>query len=183
MDEKEQVQPVADEQVIEEPKVEKSIDDIKAEIEAKFKSEIAGLNRKISEYDKDKQARDLEAMDAEQKAAELEKRAAEAEERQRQFERKLTIDSALNEVGLPLDLYRDRVTGVTEDEIKEDVAKMKAFLDDLVKNRVEAETAQLLKGNPPTRQDNPQGKLSLDDIEKIPDRAERIKAYKANGFM
>lgn len=185
-DEKEQVQPETEEQVNEQPNEEKSIEELSAEIEArlaeKFKNEIAGLNRKISEKDKELKAKDLEAMSAEEKAAALAKQAEEAEARIKAAEKKLAVDSALNEVGLPLDLA-ERVRGETEDDIKADVAKMKAYFDDLITKSAEQQIAQALKGNPPNKQEEGNGKMSAEEIAAIPSYKERIKAYKANGFM
>lgn len=184
-DEKEQVQ-AEQEPVKEEAKEEKSIDEISAEIEAKlsekFKAEIAGLNRKVSEKEKELKAKDLEAMSAEEKTAALAKQAEEAEARIKAAEKKLAVDSALYEAGLPVDVFGSRITGETEDEIREDVVKIKEYIDNLVTKSSEEKIQEALKGRAPSRQDEPKGKQTLEEIAQIPDRQKRLEAYKANGY-
>jgi len=117
---------------------------------------------------------DEQKREAEKK--ELEDRAKALAER----ERKLTVIEALADVGLPPD-FANRISGENEDEIKADAKALKEFLDKKAHEMSEAEIAKRLKG------DTPKGgaakkKLTYEEITQIPDRKERIKAYKEHGY-
>lgn len=134
-----------------------SIEKVKADIEAKFKAEIAGLNRKAAELDKQLKEKERESLtEAERKAAELkdlddQRTAAETE--LNNLRKARIIDGALYDNELPADLFSSRVTGETEEEIKADVAKLKGYIQEHVDKEVERRTKELLKGKDPGRQD------------------------------
>lgn len=168
---------------------EVSVDDkiaqMKAELEADFakreadyKTKISKLDRVITEKDREKLS-EVERMKAEKADIEAEKEQLKKESEM--FRRKLAVDSALNEVGLPLDLA-DRIKGDSEDDIKADVLGLKAYFDNLINKSAETQISNALKGKAPERQESSE-KLTAEQIAEIPNRADRIKAYKNAGMM
>ena len=118
------------------------------------KSEIAGLNRKNSEYEKAIQAKELEKL-SEKERAEKELEIARAEkERERAETEKLRrdriVDKILFENDIPLE-YAERVKGKTEDEIAADVKAFNEFIEKLVEKRKEVAVNTALSGRPPVQ--------------------------------
>jgi hypothetical protein len=149
--------------------VDKSISKVKKEYESK----LSEMERQLAEERKSK-------MSEEEKA---EARAKEIEERDKliaERERRLTIIEALTDAGLPKD-FANRISGDTEDEIKDDVQALKKFLESKAHELSESEIARRLKGDPPKGGDTKK-KLTYEEITQIPDRKERIKAYKEHGY-
>ena len=129
---------------------------IKAELEADFmkreaeyKQKISKLDKVITEKDREKLS-EVERMKAERDDIEREKEALKKEADE--FRRKLAIDSALSEAGLPLS-WAKRVIGSTEEEIREDVKGFKEDFFGHVNKSSEAQVAEALKGKAPGRQD------------------------------
>jgi len=177
----EQVQ--AQEQVqVEEPKVEESagLDKRLAELEERYKKELAGLNKRNSELEKkvklteQEKMTEAERLEAERKELQAEKDAIKREKIN------LQIIKELASVGLPAD-FANRISGENEDEIKADVMALNKFLDERAHERSEAEIAKRLKGEVP-KGGAAKKKLTYEEITQIPDRNERIKAYKENGY-
>ncbi len=173
----EQVQ--AQEQVqVEEPKVEST--DKLVELEEKYKKELAGLNKRNSELEKkvklteQEKMTETERLEAERKELQAEKDAIKREKIN------LQIIKELASVGLPQE-FAKRISGTTEEEIEQDVLDLKSFLDKRAHELSESEIAKRLQG------DTPKGgatkkKLTYEEIAQIPDRKERIKAYKEHGY-
>ncbi len=173
----EQVQ--AQEQVqVEEPKVEST--DKLVELEERYKKELAGLNKRNSELEKkvklteQEKMTEAERLEAERKELQAEKDAIKREKIN------LQIIKELASVGLPAD-FANRISGESEDEIKADVKALNKFLDERAHERSEAEIAKRLKGEVP-KGGATKKKLTYEEITQIPDRKERIKAYKEHGY-
>lgn len=146
------------------------------------KSEIAGLNRKNSEYEKAIQAKELEKL-SEKERAEKELEIARAEkERERAETEKLRrdriVDKVLFENDIPLE-YAERIKGKTEDEITADVKAFNEFIDKLVEKRKEAAVNTALSGRAPTagRTQTAQT-ISRADFDKLPNAQKREIALK-----
>jgi len=172
----EQVQ--AEEQVqVEEPKVDSTI----AELEERYKKELAGLNKRNSELEKKVKATEAEKM-TEAERLEAERKELQAEKDAIKREKiNLQIIKELASVGLPAD-FANRISGETEDEIKADVKALNKFLDERAHERSEAEIAKRLKGEVPKGGESKK-KLSEDEISKLPTREERQKARRDNGYI
>lgn len=180
-----QVQDVNQEQVGETKQdsqlnVEELIAQKTAEIAERYKKEIAGLNKRNSELEKkvklteQEKMTEAERLEAERKELQAEKDAIKREKIN------LQIIKELASVGLPPD-FANRISGETEDEIKADVKAMKEFLDKKAHELSEAEIAKRLQGDIP-KGGAAKKKLTYEEITQIPDRKERIKAYKENGY-
>ena len=174
----EQVQ--AQEQVqVEEPKVEPT--DKLAELEEKYKKELAGLNKRNSELEKKVKATEAEKM-TEAERLEAERKELQAEKDAIKREKiNLQIIKELANVGLPAD-FANRISGETEDEIKADVKALNKYLDTRAHELSEAEIAKRLKGENPKGGDT-KPKLTEAEIEKLPTREERQKARRDNGYI
>ena len=164
-----------------------SLEKVKAELEAKFKKEIAGLNRKSAELETALKEKEREKLSETEKAkAELEDikaERAEAERERNELRRKRIIDNALYDNDLPADLFEDRISGQTEEEIKADVMAMKGHIKGIIDTAVQRQVKELLKGNDPGRQDSDSPKkLTLEQINKLPTHEARINAMKENGY-
>lgn len=146
----------ADQQV-QEPKKDDNLEKAIAEIEAKYKAQIAGLDKKVSDYQKQLTEKEREKLSETERAkAELEDIKAEREQAERErneLRKKRIIDNALYSEGLPTDLFEDWITGETEEDIKADVAKKNAYIQEHIDREVERKTKELLKGKDPGRQD------------------------------
>ena len=174
----EQVQ--AEEQVqVEEPKVEPT--DKLAELEEKYKKELAGLNKRNSELEKKVKATEAEKM-TEAERLEAERKELQAEKDAIKREKiNLQITKELASVGLPAD-FANRISGETEDEIKADVKALNKYLDTRAHELSEAEIAKRLKGENPKGGDT-KPKLTEAEIEKLQTREERQKARRDNGYI
>lgn len=184
-----------EDQVIEQDRPEETVktDDLeilakeKAELEERYKKETQGLNRKISELEKAMKEKEREGLDAvERERAELEdlKREREAVKQENErLKRNRLVDAALSEAGIPIDLFADRITGSTEDEIKEDVARLKAYLESVGNSARDSATKEFLKGKTPPSQESKDGPRTLEEVSKIPDKKERLKALKELGYL
>jgi hypothetical protein len=143
----------------------------------RYKSEIAGLNRKIAEMRKQMEEN---SMTAEQKAEALRKEREELEQETATLRRNLIIERQLKEYSLPQE-FTDRVQGNTEEEIKQDAERFRTFIDNLVHENMKDEINRKLAGKPP-RGGETVGKLSYEEITRIPNYKERMRLYRENGY-
>lgn len=166
--------------------IEQAKKDIFAEVDSKYKTEIAGLNRKVSEVTKERDdARKAKMTEEERVKAELEEARTQAESARKEaenYKRSTLINKLLSENGLPIE-FETRIQGKTDDEIKADVTALKKYIDAQVKAISENEVNKRLGGEPLKRGDKPAGdKLTLEEIEAIPDPAKRVKALRDLGY-
>lgn len=166
---------------------EKSIDEIKAEIAAEFAKKEEDYKKKISTLDRVITEKEREKLSETEKAkAELQDALSAKEQAMKEvedFRRKRVVDSTLYNAGLPAELFEGRVIGQSEDEIKKDITNLKTFIDQLVDKGVETKTKELLKGKSPgMQQEQEGGVISLEEAEKLPDRKQRLEAYKQLGY-
>jgi len=116
------------------------------------KKEIAGLNRKNTEYEKTIQTKELEKLSEKERAeAELEIKRKEKEQLDSEIKnlaRSRIVDKTLFDSGMPSD-FSDRIKGDNEDEIKADVKKLNEYIDKLVVERVTKQVNEKLGGAAP----------------------------------
>lgn len=124
------------------------IEKIKKELEERFKAEIAGLNRKVSEAEKKAKELEKSKMTAEE-LAKAEKEELEAERNALKARaRELAIKDALVDVGLPKDLAKS-ISGETEEEIRASAKALKGLLDAQAKALADAEIQKRFGGKEP----------------------------------
>ena len=87
----------------------------------------------------------------------------------------------MTDAGLPKD-FANRISGDTEDEIKDDVQALKKFLESKAHELSESEIAKRLAGDTP-KGGNTKRKMTEEEIEKLPTREERQKARRENGII
>ena len=116
------------------------------------KKEIAGLNRKNSEYEKAIQAKELEKLSEKERAeAELEIKRKEKEQLDNEIKnlsRSRVVDKVLFENNIPPD-FADRIKGETEEEIIKDVKALNDYINKLVEERKTKEINAALGGRAP----------------------------------
>jgi hypothetical protein len=182
---------MADEQVqvesqvqVEEPKVEESagLEKRLAELEERYKKELAGLNKRNSELEKkvklteQEKMTEAERLEAERKELQAEKDAIKREKIN------LQIIKELASVGLPAD-FANRISGETEDEIKDDVKALKEFLDKKAHELSEAEIAKRLKGDIPKGGTNTSAKVMKREAFDKLTPADRLKFMSEGGKL
>jgi len=150
------------------------------------KKEIAGLNRKNSEYEKAIQAKELEKLSEKERAeAELEIKRKEKEQLDNEIKnlsRSRVVDKVLFENNIPPD-FADRIKGETEEEIIKDVKMFNDYINKIVEERKTKEINTALGGRAPVAGNTPNGtKMTLEEIEKLPSHEQRVKALKENGY-
>lgn len=134
---------------------------LESELSEKFKSEVAGLNRKNSELQKMLKDKELEGKsEAEQKEMLLKEKENILKEIE-QLNRGRLIDQELNNVGLPLE-FAKRIIGVDEANIKEDVKNMKAYIDKLAQDKADKMINEKMSGKAPEGGTSP-SQISLDE--------------------
>ena len=121
---------------------------LKAELEERYKKEIAGLNKRNSELEgKVKKAEQEKMTEAER--IEAERKELEAEKQTiKQQKIDLMVAKELANSGLPEE-FAKRISGETEDEIKADVKWLKDFLTTKAHELSQGEIAKRLGGEPP----------------------------------
>lgn len=121
---------------------------LKAELEERYKKEIAGLNKRNSELEGKVKKTEMEKM-SEAERIEAERRELEAEKQAiKQQKIDLMVARELASSGLPEE-FAKRISGETEDEIKADVKWLKDFLTSKAHELSEGEIAKRLGGEPP----------------------------------
>lgn len=132
--------------------IDARLKEIEANLESKYKSQIAGLDRKVSELTKEKEEIELSKLDDKTRAEEEIKRAqAEKDKILAETERiKLdrVIDKALFDSGLSSDLA-SRIQGNNENEVLKDVKSFKEMLDIQIQAGIEKEINSRLGGKSP----------------------------------
>ena len=150
------------------------------------KKEIAGLNRKNSEYEKAIQAKELEKLSEKERAeAELEIKRKEKEQLDNEIKnlsRSRVVDKILFENNIPPD-FANRIKGETEEEITKDIKMFNDYINKIVEERVTKQVNEKLSGRAPVAGNTPNGtKMTLEEIEKLPSHEQRVKALKENGY-
>ena len=116
------------------------------------KKEIAGLNRKNSEYEKAIQAKELEKLSEKERAeAELEIKKKEKEQLDNEIKnlsRSRVVDKVLFENNIPPD-FANRIKGETEEEIIKDVKSLNDYINKIVEERKTKEINTALGGRAP----------------------------------
>ena len=121
---------------------------LKAELEERYKKEIAGLNKRNSELEGKVKKTELEKM-SEAERIEAERKELEAEKQTiKQQKIDLMVAKELANSGLPEE-FAKRISGETEDEIKADVKWLKDFLTSKAHELSEGEIAKRLAGDTP----------------------------------
>ena len=121
---------------------------LKAELEERYKKEIAGLNKRNSELEGKVKKTELEKM-SEAERIEAERKELEAEKQTiKQQKIDLMVAKELANSGLPEE-FAKRISGETEDEIKADVKWLKDFLTTKAHELSQGEIAKRLGGEPP----------------------------------
>jgi Cu/Ag efflux pump CusA len=146
--------------------------------DAKYKSEIAGLNRKIAEMQKQMKE---SSMTAEQKTEALKKEKAELEQETATLRRNLIIEREMAAAGLPEEMAV-RIYGDNENEIKEDIQKLKDYIQNLAKTEVANRTTGFKDNEIPQDGEAPE-RMSYEKIAQLPDHAERMKLYRKHGYI
>jgi DNA repair exonuclease SbcCD ATPase subunit len=117
------------------------------------KREIAGLNRKNSTLEKEKEELELSKMEeSEKKQREIElaeERLKKIQAETEEMERNKIIAEQLSDAGLPYNVFAKRITGKTAEEISEDVKEFKEFFYAEVTKAKKDEINQTLGGKSP----------------------------------
>ena len=150
-------------------------------LESQYKSEIAGLNRKISEKDEAlkrferEKMTEAERIEAERKEIETE-RARISAERLALTNQKI-IESELRSAGLPLE-FAKRIQGQNESDIKSDVLALKDLFQTSVTQVVEKTVNERLSGKPPKSTEEQKNTITRTEFDKLSDyeRMTKIKA-------
>ena len=141
-----------------EPSIEERIAEVEARLAEKFKTDIAGLNRKVSEVTKERDELKKKTMtDEEVRAAEIEEERQlriAAETKAEALERKQIIDVELAGVGLPLE-FAKYISGKEESEIKTNVNELSEYIKDTANKLKEQEINQRLSGKAPVAGSSP----------------------------
>lgn len=176
------------------PNLEEQIDELNKKLEnlsGKYEGVVKTNNttQKLNaELKKQLKEKELDAMSAEDKAkalteseAETRKRIEELEAREKSLVRQRIIDSSLDSVDLPLEVFGERIKGDTEAEIKEDVNKLKKHIDNLVEKLVKERVNKALSGDAPiTGESGQASEVKRSDLEKM-SPAEQIKVATTKG--
>ena len=146
------------------------------------KKEIAGLNRKNSEYEKAIQAKELEKLSEKERAeAELEIKRKEKEQLDNEIKnlsRSRVVDKVLFENNIPPD-FADRINGETEEEITKDVKALNDYINKLVEERKTKEINAALGGRAPVAGNTQRTQtISRADFDKLPNAQKREIALK-----
>ena len=149
-----------------------------APADTKYKAEIQGLNRKISELQNEVKKANMSAEEREA-VARQEKEQLEAETKQ--LRRTLAIEKGLAEHGLPAEMG-DRVKGDTPEEIQEDIKSLRSYLDGLVQTNMQSEINKRFAGNSPKGGATAPA-MDYDEIAKVADHTERMRLYRQHGYI
>jgi hypothetical protein len=151
------------------------------ELEEKYKSEIAGLNRKTNELQKALKEKELEGKSEAEQAEALRLEKEQIQKEIAELNRGRLIDKQLDSAGLPLD-FAKRITGADESSIETDVKEFGEYIEKIALQKAEKIINERLGGAPPESGSNPNGGiLTLDEIEKLP-QADRMAALERAGY-
>lgn len=172
MEVEEQVQGEGQEQVVEDQATPqdqtKEFQQRLEELEANYKAQIKGLDKKVGLLAKEKEALEMEKLteteraEAEKQMAIDEAAAIRAETESLRRDRDLT--KVLFDSGLDPELFGSRIQGKTVEEMESDVKALNEAIDKTVNDRVEKEVSRRLGGETPKAGDTPK---SLDFAEQV----------------
>ena len=141
------------------------------ELEKRFKAEVSGRDKRISELTKANETLELEKLTEEEKAQKLlenaKQRYEEIERQTAEKERQYLIKDELYNAGLP-QTFAKRITGQTQEEIQSDINELKSFLNQQKEELVKQAVNERLGGNPPQAGNNPQaGEISRSEFDNM----------------
>ena len=152
--------------------VDEKIAEAIAEVAQGFKKEVAGLNRRNSELEKElAEERKAKMSEEERIKAEIEeaKKEAEAERSEAaKLRKERLIDKALYDVGLPVE-FAKHITGDDEESINDSVTSFNSYVDTIVNKKIEEEINKRLAGKPPEGG----GKVDVSDLQSQYDNAKK----------
>jgi len=169
-----------------EPKVEEKpvdvqaqIDAAKAEIELKYKNEIAGLNRKTTDLQKSLKEKELEGKSEEERLKALQLEKEQILKDIENLNRGRIVDKTLNGAGLPLD-FAKRIIGEDEAAIVQDVKDFSEYVEKLAQERADKIINERMSGKAPENGKAPTG-LKIKNIDFMAMPAKERAAFVAKG--
>ena len=124
-----------------------------AELEARYKAQIKGLDQKVSKLAKEKESLEMEKLSETERAeAERKKALAEADEIRAEtakIKRERDLTKVLFNKGLDPELFADRLLGDDLDSMEQDAEKLQAAINKAVEAGIEKEIARRLGGKVP----------------------------------
>lgn len=163
-------------------KLEEAKKELRAEIEQSLKSEIGGLNRKVSEKDKEIKALEREKMsDAEKAKSIIDEANAIAAKATKEYQESM-IAKHLFSVGLDKGKFANYIKGETEEEIESAVKVLNETIEARAKELNKSFVDKTLGGEAPKGGSAPAEKtITMSDFKKLsPD--EQFKKM-ADGFI
>lgn len=121
---------------------------VRLEVENQYKPQIQGLDKKISQLEKEKRDLERSQMNDEQRRADIEKEFAEKMSRIEQRERHSMIREIMADEGIDKEFF-GYFTGNTEMEIREQISSFKNILETKVKQYSEKEINKKLGNGAP----------------------------------
>jgi len=151
------------------------------EAEKKYRAELAGLNRKISELEKANKEKELEKLGETERAKEEARIAQEERDKYIAETVELKKTTAVLNEGLSKD-FAQFITGKNDEEITAQVATFKATVMSEADKLYKAEAAKKLGGRAPAGGQTPSGKTmsraDFDAIKSPMEKAAIAKDYK-----
>jgi len=169
----EQDQAQTEDQAIQQDQQNPTIESKIEEMENRYKAELRGLNKKVSDLAKEKEALEMEKLSETEKAEAIRKKAMEEAEQIKQetesLRRERDLTKVLYEAKLDPNLFSGRIKGETAEEMAEDAKALNEAINKEVEARLEKELVSRLSGKKPEG-----GK----EVEKL-SFAEQIKRARA----
>ena len=141
-----------------------------AEAKAEAAKEIAGLNRRISQMDKElKDAELAKLSESERAKAEIELARVERDnllKETAQIKLDAYKDKTLVQMGIPLEL-RKHLSGDTEEDIASNAKELKDLFEKTVNQKVTETTNQILSGKAPNQSTPPTGTITRAAYEAL----------------
>lgn len=141
-----------------------------AEAKAEAAKEIAGLNRRISQMDKElKEAELAKLSESERAKAEIELARVERDNLLKETAKiKLDLfkEKSLVNMGIPATLAK-HINGNTEEEITLNVKEFKDYMDSVVNQKITETTNQILAGKAPSQSTPPAGTITRAAYEAL----------------
>lgn len=145
-----------------------NIEEKMAELEARYKAQIKGLDQKVSKLAKEKESLEMEKLSETERAeAEKKKALAEADEiraETAQIKRERDLTKVLFNKGLDPELFADRLKGDDIESMEKDADKLQAAINKAVEAGIEKEVALRLGGHKPEGGETPS---PMSDEEKV----------------
>jgi hypothetical protein len=176
IDKKDQDQPSQDQSDYQKT-LEEIVQEKILEAEEKFKKEIAGLNRRNSDLEKQLQEKELAHLDeVDRKKREAEIASAELEKIQREtneLRRSRFIEKSLIDAGLGLK-FANRINGETEEEIQADIERFSSDFNGFAQELHQKEMNKALGGKQPEASTGSvKGTMTRAEWNKLPDYRQR----------